>query len=81
MKPRDRVIRDEIHRDIFVPAHHASIIDTPEFQRLRNIKQLGVCYYVFSGASHNRFEHSLGVAHLSGVLLKHLQKLHIHESC
>ena len=47
MNGRDRVIRDEIHRDILVPASHASIIDTPEFQRLRAIQQLSTCEYVF----------------------------------
>ena len=72
---RDRVIRDEIHRDIFVPAHIARLIDTREFQRLRNIQQLATCHYVFPAATHNRFSHSLGAYHLARVLCEHLSEL------
>jgi len=56
---------DPIHGLISVCPLAKKIIDTEEFQRLRNIKQLGCCYYVFPGASHNRFEHSIGVYHLA----------------
>ena len=62
-----------IHKDMKFEKELLQFIDTYEFQRLRNIKQLGVCYYVFPGASHNRFEHSLGVAHLSFKMIKGLQ--------
>jgi len=58
-------IYDPIHGIIEIDDLSKKIIDTEEFQRLRNIKQLGCCYYVFPGASHNRFEHSLGVYHLA----------------
>lgn len=66
-------IFDPIHKYISFEPLLLNIIDTIEFQRLRDIKQLGVCYYVFSGASHNRFEHSLGVAYLCGKLLLFLK--------
>ena len=49
-------------------------IDTPEMQRLRKIKQLGTCFYVYPSATHTRFEHSLGVAHLSRLMMEKLQK-------
>ena len=72
---RDRVIRDEIHRDILVPARIAKLIDTREFQRLRNIQQLATCHYVFPAATHNRFSHSLGAYHLARVLCEHLSEV------
>ena len=72
MAMRDRVIRDEIHKDILVPANHAKIIDTREFQRLRSIQQLSTCEYVFPAANHSRFSHSLGAYHLAGQLLQSL---------
>jgi HD superfamily phosphohydrolase len=68
MGMRDRVIRDEIHRDILVPSSHATIIDTKEFQRLRSIQQLSTCEYVFPAATHNRFSHSLGAYYLAKQL-------------
>ena len=76
MNHRDRVIRDEIHRDILVPAPHSLIIDTPEFQRLRAIQQLSTCEYVFPAATHNRFAHSLGAYFLAGKLAQHIAEVH-----
>ena len=69
------MIRDEIHRDIFVPAHIARLIDTRELQRLRNVQQLATCHYVFPAATHNRFSHSLGAYHLARVLCEHLSEV------
>ena len=72
---RDRVIRDEIHRDVLVPAHHARIIDTHEFQRLRNVQQLSTCEFVFPSATHTRFAHSLGAYYLAGELTSSIQEV------
>ena len=75
MDMRDRVIRDEIHRDILVPSSHATIIDTKEFQRLRSIQQLSTCEYVFPAATHNRFSHSLGAYYLAKQLTIALEEV------
>jgi len=58
-------VYDNIHGNIEICKRAVKIIDTPEFQRLRRIKQLGCIYHVFTGASHNRFEHSIGVYFLA----------------
>ncbi|KAF8868511.1 hypothetical protein CPB85DRAFT_925814 [Mucidula mucida] len=63
-----RKIKDQVHDLIEANDRLCEFIDTPQFQRLREIKQLGTSYYVWPGASHNRFEHSLGVAHLARTL-------------
>ncbi|XP_059907983.1 deoxynucleoside triphosphate triphosphohydrolase SAMHD1-like isoform X2 [Gadus macrocephalus] len=70
----NKVFNDPIHGHIELEPLLVKIINTPQFQRLKNIKQLGGAYYVFPGASHNRFEHSIGVGYLAGELAKSLQK-------
>jgi deoxynucleoside triphosphate triphosphohydrolase SAMHD1 len=69
-----KIIFDIIHGFIELDEISISIIDTPEFQRLRNIKQLGAVHYVFPSANHTRFEHSLGVYYLAGELINNLKK-------
>uniref|UniRef100_H2RZX8 Deoxynucleoside triphosphate triphosphohydrolase SAMHD1 n=1 Tax=Takifugu rubripes TaxID=31033 RepID=H2RZX8_TAKRU len=69
-----KVFNDPIHGHIELHPLLIKIIDTPHFQRLRNIKQLGGTYFVFPGASHNRFEHSIGVCHLAGQLVCSLKE-------
>ena len=71
-----KIIQDPINGPVKVPASVLEIIDSPEFQRLRNIRQLGMCHYVFPGANHTRFEHSLGTFYLS---LQFSDTLHIEE--
>lgn len=57
----DRRVRDPIHGFIHFNSWEKQIIDSEVFQRLRRIKQLAWTDMVYPGASHNRFEHSLGV--------------------
>ncbi len=73
MGEHDRVVRDNVHRDIVLDDDTSRLVDTRTFQRLRDIKQLATCHYVFPTATHTRFVHSLGAHHLAGVLLEHLE--------
>ncbi|KAK1898775.1 Deoxynucleoside triphosphate triphosphohydrolase SAMHD1 [Dissostichus eleginoides] len=69
-----KVFNDPIHGHMELHPLLVKIIDTPQFQRLRYIKQLGAGYLVYPGASHNRFEHSIGVGYLAGELVKALKE-------
>ncbi|MFA5108029.1 MAG: HD domain-containing protein [Candidatus Micrarchaeia archaeon] len=65
-------IRDPVHGQIMLDSLETRLMDTPDFQRLRGIKQLGVTYLVYPGAHHTRFEHSIGTAHLAGLMGKQI---------
>ncbi|XP_072032387.1 deoxynucleoside triphosphate triphosphohydrolase SAMHD1-like isoform X2 [Amphiura filiformis] len=67
-----KVFKDPIHGSISLPKHCVDVIDTPEFQRLRNIKQL-TAETVYPGATHNRFAHCIGVCYLAGKVIEHLR--------
>ena len=51
-----------------------AFLDTPQMQRLRGLNQLGLSNYVYIPATHTRFEHSLGVAHLAQTLCENLRR-------
>ena len=59
------VVRDPLWNTIRLDAIALAIIDAPAFQRLRHIRQLGLAYLVYPGATHTRFDHALGVYHLA----------------
>ncbi len=61
-------IRDSIHNNIPFTDAEKNIINSPVLQRLRRIQQMPFTQYIFPGASHTRFEHSLGAMHLAGQL-------------
>lgn len=69
-----KIIRDPIHKNIHVSDICIRFIDTPEVQRLRRIKQLGLTYLAYPGATHTRFEHSLGVMYLADIFSKNLDE-------
>ncbi len=66
-------IRDPIHGDIHFQGVLEELIKTEEFQRLADVKQLGLTDKVYPGASHTRFSHSMGVCFMAGELAKKLK--------
>ncbi len=68
-----------MHGYIELTAQEVKIIDSTIFQRLHNIRQLGTGFFVYPGATHTRFAHSLGTLHIMGKLAKRLHELGIVE--
>ena len=75
----ERIYRDSVHNIIRVNTDGAegrlvvALIDTPEFQRLRRVRQLGLAYFAYQSAEHSRFTHSLGTFHLAARMIAKLR--------
>src|SRR5256712_2370198 len=71
---KGKLIRDAVHGDIEMSSLEVELMATPEFQRLRGIKQLGTAYLVFPSAVHTRFEHSLGTSWMAYRILQAVRR-------
>ena len=74
------ILRDAVHGLVSFEGEEELVIprlmDTPEMQRLRRIRQLGVASVAFPGAEHTRFAHAIGAAHVMKLLLARLRQIH-----
>ncbi|WP_276357709.1 HD domain-containing protein [Cohnella caldifontis] len=71
----EKVFKDPVHHSVFVQEPTIwKLIDTPEFQRLRRIRQLGTSYLTFHGAEHSRFSHSLGVYEITRKIVTQFER-------
>ena len=69
-----KIINDPVYGFINIPGDFVyDIIEHPWFQRLRNIKQLGLTSFVYPGATHSRFQHGLGALHLMDMAIQTLR--------
>jgi HD superfamily phosphohydrolase len=74
------ILRDAVHGLVSFESDEEAVVprlmDTPEMQRLRRIRQLGVAAVAFPGAEHTRFAHAIGAAHVMKLLLSRLRRVH-----
>ena len=68
MGMKKKFIRDSVYGDIRLNEIEVEVMDNPQFQRLRRIKQLGLISLIYPGANHTRFEHSIGTMHIASKL-------------
>jgi hypothetical protein len=69
-RKRFSVMRDPVHGDVYLTHEELRVLDTPEMQRMRGIKQLGPAYLVFPGSLHTRFDHSIGTVHVAQKMIE-----------
>ena len=71
---KKKIINDPVHGFVSIPSEFIfDLIEHPYFQRLRRIKQLGLTHYVFPGATHSRYQHTIGALHLMSLALESLK--------
>lgn len=68
------VLRDAVHGDIYLSLEERRILDTPEMQRLRGVKQLASADLVYPCARHTRFEHSIGTLHMAQQMIEAINR-------
>ncbi|MEP6691314.1 MAG: HD domain-containing protein [Gemmatimonadaceae bacterium] len=70
----DKIIRDPLWNSITLEPLAVELMDSAVFQRLRYVRQLGLAFFVYPGATHSRFEHALGAYHLARRTLRMLDE-------
>lgn len=76
-----KVLRDPVHEYVRIEYEVIwKLLDTPEFQRLRRIHQLGAAYMVYHGAEHSRFSHSVDVYEITRRMINEIKELKEHLS-
>jgi deoxynucleoside triphosphate triphosphohydrolase SAMHD1 len=74
-----KLIMDPVHGGIPLFEHERKMIDHPLFQRLRSISQNDILFFVFPGATHTRFLHSIGTMHVAGRIFREIIQFYLIE--
>src|SRR5438552_2027251 len=69
-----RRMTDPVHGTFGISEVESDILSTPIFQRLHNVKQLGLAYLVYPGVGYSRFSHSVGACHVAGRMMRALNQ-------
>ena len=73
MNKKQKFIRDSVYGDIKLSNFEVKVMDMPQFQRIRRIKQLGLINLIYPGANHTRLEHCIGTMYLASKLATKLE--------